>query len=76
MGHHVELLGNRWLDGHMALELGGPQAKKISRTEPGHLPLLKVERGGNEQRELRDMVKEGEGKAGESSISETKQSVF
>lgn len=57
------------------MDFGGLQAKEITRTESGDLPLLRVERGGNEQRELRDMVKKGGGKAGESGSSEREWSV-
>ena len=39
--HHTEVLGDRWLVGHVARELGGPKAKETSRTGPWGPPTLK-----------------------------------
>lgn len=44
---HIESLGNRWLIGQMALELGGPTTKEMSRTEPWGPPTI---RGGRRRK--------------------------
>lgn len=59
VGHHVELLSNRWPDGHRPWSL---EVLKQRRYLGQSLGTSARWRGGNEHRELRDMVKEGGGR--------------